>query len=127
MTLGQRIREIVGPCVNSSGRGNQWLYVDYPNRGSKVKSEKLIYKLTNAFETWSMVRRITIDKPAVVFVDWFFIVKSKRGVYLGIAHVSGDYLKGSYLIVDMIKGPKDVVHRHNSNYKDVVSYQKVEK
>ena len=55
MTLGQRIREVVGPCTTDFGRGETWMYVG-KNRGTASRNKALIAKLQRVFETYKMVR-----------------------------------------------------------------------
>lgn len=125
MTLGQRIREVVGPCTTDSGRGETWMYVG-KNRGTASRNKALIAKLQRVFETYKMVRNCKYGRDSWIATDYHFIIRSKTGKFLGMANVSADYSKGSYLIIRTTNRMSlEEAHKYNSSYDEVVFYEKI--
>lgn len=125
MTTTKRIREVLGKCVHQTGRGLKWLYVgDGRTRMTVDQNKSFIKKMTEAFETWKLVREVNGQR----YVDFHFVITSKRGKVLGVAHIEDwNQQDDRFSIVDYVEGADpEVFHDYNRNYDHVTEYVKVD-
>jgi hypothetical protein len=134
--LTAAIKNTIGTSKLGKGGGQRWYWLcdkngDY-TRGQEA-ADLIFATLKSKYECWKLVseknyfNKLKNKNITYQFIDYFFIVKDKRGMYHGAAHISSHTHIGAAVVVDIYDEyqTEQEFHESNINLHGVISYEKV--